>query len=362
MSSHVPLPADRHSKSKLYVTTSSLQSKKREHKRCIETHPFNYQCTLIAPEGIDLEEAIQKHAGHYYKATMTLSQLIDPQFVATYIKRNSLLALSQDSRIDSGDLFAIDGQGTLILSLNKDSYEEAGLVGAQAQFPLERGARHIVKINLREEHMVPGKKLYDRIKRSFDTVLNQKIEFVIGYFDSDSGASLDLDIPAATKCMPRIESARAAQTLVPDFSELFTATPKPSDEWVERAQDVFEWIGLVSLGSQRLTEARVDPFINAYSVSRPCEQADLSVVSICGLLSPKAISAIADAVLEQTRSAANSSYFYVGVWGFEDAPVSWGSSEHGYLLSGENVFAQAYQPKDGRCVTFQACCPWDSFS
>ncbi|KAI8323643.1 hypothetical protein GQ54DRAFT_296603 [Martensiomyces pterosporus] len=361
MSSHVPLPADRHSKSKLYVTVSSLESKKREHRRCIETHPFNYRCTVIAPDTIDVKEAIKEHIGCYYKATLTLSQLIDPQFIAAYVKKGSLFALSQDSTIDSGDLFAIDGQGTLIMSLGKDSYEEAGLVGVQAQFPLERGSRHIVKINLTEDCMTPGRKLYERVRRSFDTVLTQKIEFLVGYFDPETGKSLDFDVPGAVACTPSISTRRTAKTFVPQFSDLFAATGKPSDEWVERAQEVFEWIGLASFGSQRLTETQVDPFVSAYHAPEPRELVNLNVASVSGLLSPKAISGISEALI-QMAAAADNSYFYLGVWGHEDAPVSWGSSEHGYLVSGENVYAQAYQPKDSRCITFQACGAWDSFS
>ncbi|ORX74038.1 hypothetical protein DL89DRAFT_242851 [Linderina pennispora] len=358
MSSHVPLPPDRHSKTKLFVTVSALASKKREHLKCIETHPFNYQCTAILPSAHSAQQLLESRPfGHYYTGTMTLSQLIDPQFISRYIKSTgSLVALSQSNAIDSGDLFAIDGHGRLILSLGKDSYESAGLVGQTAKFPLERGVRHIVTVDLTLDSMAPGRKMYERVKWSFDTVLNQPVEFQLGFFAAETGQSLDIDLPGLTKHLPAVSIGERAGILVPETSSLLETSQKPSEDWVEGAQELFEWIGQVAFESERLTDDRVDPFINAYSVSQPCTKADASVLTVSGLLAPAAIAKFAQHLADQ------ASDFFLCVWGHEDAPISWNTSEHGYLVSGENMFAQAYRLSDQHCITFQACGAWDSFS
>ncbi|KAJ1930844.1 hypothetical protein FBU59_006914, partial [Linderina macrospora] len=251
MSSHVPLPPDRHSKTKLFVTVSSLESKKREHIKCIETHPFNHQCTAILPNARDVPQFLGSFPfGHYYTGTLTLSQLIDPQFISQYIKSTgTLIALSQSNTIDSGDLFAIDGHGHLILSLGKDSYESAGLVGQPAKFPLERNARNIVTIDLTADAMTPGHKMYERVKWSFDTVLNQPQEFLLGFFAPATGQSLDIDLPGLTKHMPAVSSSKRAGILVPEASDLLQTTNKPSEQWIEGAQELFEWVGQVAMDS-----------------------------------------------------------------------------------------------------------------
>ncbi|KAJ1732922.1 hypothetical protein LPJ61_001817, partial [Coemansia biformis] len=187
MSSHIPLPKERHSKSKLFVTLSSLSSKKREHARAIETHPFNYRLTVVAPRGtIDLQRSLSKHIGSYFKIKLKLTDLIDPSFIANYVKGKELVALSAGRLIDADDVFAIDGRGKLILSLCKDTYETLGLAGRQAAFPLQRGSRFVVDVDLLAGCMDPEKKYFQRLRTRLDAVLGEPVDFVIGYYDADS--------------------------------------------------------------------------------------------------------------------------------------------------------------------------------
>ncbi|KAJ2893393.1 hypothetical protein GGI21_005432, partial [Coemansia aciculifera] len=291
MSSHVPLPKERHNKSKLFVTLASLSAKKKEHIKCIETHPFNYRCTVIAPESANIGQLVKDHIDCYYRVTLKLSDLIDPAFIASFVKRNTLIALSLGRRIDTDDVFAIDGQGTLILSVCKDTYESLGLVGTPAQFPLERGSRFVIKIDLTAACMAPEKKYFQRIKAGFDAVLDEEIEFLVGYYESKTGKSLNFDVPGAIQCSPSVEEHVVTDALVPQFSELLSANGKVSDSWIERAQEVFEWVGLATLGSSRVTSALADPEVCEYAAPEPHAKASLRVTSVSGMLSPKAISA-----------------------------------------------------------------------
>ncbi|KAJ1891413.1 hypothetical protein LPJ66_006935 [Kickxella alabastrina] len=388
MSSHIPLPKDKHSKSKLYVTLSSLSSKKREHTKCIETHPFNYRLTILstAPTLLPL---LKSHLGSYYRVSMKLTDLINPDFIATYIKQNSLVALSLDNRLDTGDMFAVDGNGILVLSLCKDTYEELGLVGEAAQFPLERGARHIVRVDLRSDVMVPEKKYYQRVKKCFERKFTREVRFVVGWYDSETGGALNFDVPGAVECQPTFDKEHQLRDVwVPDVCDLQDVQETRntagsgsgvSDVWTERATDVFEWIGMASSAEagagvlQRILSANDgssssnDQDICTYSVPEPRKSLTLNSVSVSGLLSAKAISRLSAAALhhlagqQQQEQQANSPLFLC-VWGHEDAPVSWSASEHGFLTSGENMYAQVYNPNADKCTTFQACGPWDSHS
>ncbi|KAJ2057756.1 hypothetical protein GGI17_005452 [Coemansia sp. S146] len=362
MSSHVPLPKERHSKSKLFITLSSLSSKKKEHLKCIKTHAFNYRCMIIAPESADVGQLVKTHVNCYYRVTLKLSDLIDPAFIAEFVKKNTLIALSLGRRIDTDDVFAIDGHGTLVLSVCKDTYESLGIVGAQAEVPLERGSRFVIKIDLKAACMVPEKKYYQRIKAGFDTVLNEGIEFLIGYYDAETGGSLNFDVPGATQCTPTVDEYTVADALVPQLSELLAAKGKAAEDWIERAQDVFEWVGLATLGSSQVTSPVTDSEVCEYAVSEPYTKANLRVVSVSGMLSPMAISAIAHNLATQASTQDAACRTFLCVWGHEDAPVSWALSEHSYLTSGEHMYVQAYMPQNDRCAIFQACGPWDSHS
>ncbi|KAJ2773163.1 hypothetical protein IWQ56_001094 [Coemansia nantahalensis] len=98
MSSHVPLPKERHSTSKLLIMVSSLGSKRREHARALETHPFNHRLTVVAPAGgVDVQRALEKHMGSYFRVQLKLTDLIDPAFIASYIKDKELVATAAAS-------------------------------------------------------------------------------------------------------------------------------------------------------------------------------------------------------------------------------------------------------------------------
>ncbi|KAJ2158092.1 hypothetical protein GGF46_004027 [Coemansia sp. RSA 552] len=360
MSSHIPLPKERHNKSKLYVTVSGLGSKKQEHISCIESHPFNYRLSIVAPQGSNkVGQTLARHVGSYFKISLRLADLIDPAFIANYVKRNTVVALSTTRYIDADDVFAIDGRGYLVLNVCKDTYETLGLVGRQAQFPLERGARFIIEIDLKSDLMDPAKKYFQRIHSRFRAVLDELVEFTIGYYDKD-GRPLNLDLPGASIHEPRFEEHRLVGALVPEISEQFIGAKKQSEEWADEAQGIFEWIGLAASGSRAVIGSeRPDAHTCLYDVPEPNTPADLCVTTATGLLSAKAISTVVQELLGDPQTPE----FYICVWGHEDAPVSWNRSEHGYLVSGENMYAQMYRPSQRSCVVgFQACGPWDTFS
>ncbi|KAJ2698146.1 hypothetical protein FB645_005717 [Coemansia sp. IMI 203386] len=373
MSSHIPLPKEKHSQTKLFVTLSALRSKKKEAQRCIETHPFNYRCTVISKTA-DLRQKVLEHIGPYYRVKLKPSDLISPDFIRGYIQTSAVVALSIDERIDTGDVLAIDGQGILVLSLCKDTYEVLGLVGEQAMFPLQPNARHIVRIDLKANIMDPTKKHYQRIKSRFEAVLDCEMEFVIGRYDRDTGKSLNLDIPGATVCEPAVDEFHMQDIWMPETSRLFDiqAGARKDDEWSQLATDVFEWIGMASSGPHRLLSAAgANTKIAAaaaavvrdtctYSVPEPRTRESFSSVSVSGLLSAGAIRRLADEL--GGDGSPNAADMILCVWGHEDAPVSWASSEHNFLISGENMYAQLRRPSCNQCVIFQACGPWDTFS
>ncbi|KAJ2501360.1 hypothetical protein GGH96_001969 [Coemansia sp. RSA 1972] len=351
MSSHIPLPKDKHNKSKLFVTRSHLLSKKHEHSKLIQTHAFNHQITIIS-QSTNIQATLEKYIGPYYTITLKLSDFIDPAFISTYIKRNTLVALSANRFIDADDVFAIDGQ-KLILSVGKDTYETLGLVGKSAQFPLGRGSRFIIEIDLLADCMDPAKKYYQRVLCRFNAVLNEPVEFIVGYYDKTTGTPVTFDIPGATLVTPQVDT-RSAQMLVPNIPECLLSTNEQTDAWTESAHELFEWIGLAASCSQAVVGTN-DEQTSAYTVPEPTSM-DMHVVTVRGLLSATAIHSVINELV------AAHEEFYVCVWGFDDAPVSWNSSEHSFYTSGENMYAQAYVPKRNCCLSFQACGPWDAFS
>ncbi|KAJ1036398.1 hypothetical protein NDA13_000278 [Ustilago tritici] len=176
----------------------------RRLEKMVDAHPFNRSLELILPLSSDSSEAavdadfplpspVQSlidrisalAASHRsYRARVPLSLLLDPIFVAAYLKTGSLIALSDASGAPgftptSDDTVCLDGQGTLVLSLCKDTYQTLGLTGRASHFSrLSSGraadrtsgpdSRFIVELPLLSPSFVPGKKGYqqalDRIR------------------------------------------------------------------------------------------------------------------------------------------------------------------------------------------------------
>ncbi|KAJ2556429.1 hypothetical protein EV175_002011 [Coemansia sp. RSA 1933] len=360
MSSHVPLPKERHSKSKLFATVSSLSSRKKEHTKYIETHPFNHRLTLIVNKDTE-EEAhrlLATQMGHYYTVSMKLTDLIDPAFVQSYVVgKKGLVALSQGTRIDADDVIAIDGTSRLVMSLCKDTYQTLGLSGKQSMFPLERGARFLVAVDL-ATLTDPEKKNFRRIHTRLNAVFGSRpFTFAMCLYDRTTGRALNLDLPGSTAHQIQVGAKTVLDVSVPDLAAMFAQNNRIDEE----APGIFEWIGLAAAGATALSCGGHSE-ICTYNAPTPviAHRRDLAVLSVHGMLSPKAISLIAQQLA--TMHQGSSDPFFLCVWGHEDAPLSWDTAEHGFLTSGEHMYAQTYLPLQDKCVTFQACCPWDAYS
>ncbi|CDW98559.1 hypothetical protein, partial [Sporisorium scitamineum] len=169
-------------------------SRNRRLDRLVEAHPFNRSLELILPSVVEasdesndsstqlpplvrsliakVEQIASSHKS--YRARIPLSLLLDPIFVTAYIKTGSLIALSDVSGAPGysphlEDSVCIDGQGTLVLSLCKDTYQTLGLTGRASHFSrLASGraadrtsgpdSRFIVELPLLSPSFVPGKK------------------------------------------------------------------------------------------------------------------------------------------------------------------------------------------------------------
>lgn len=173
-------------------------SRDRRLDRLVDAHPFNRSLELILPlvteasdESADssaelpplvrsliakVEQIASSHRS--YRARIPLSLLLDPIFVTAYIRTGSLIALSDVAGAPGlsphlDDSVCIDGQGTLVLSLCKDTYQTLGLTGRASHFSrLASGraadrtsgpdSRFIVELPLLSPSFVPGKKGYQQ--------------------------------------------------------------------------------------------------------------------------------------------------------------------------------------------------------
>ncbi|KAL6073530.1 Ribonuclease P protein subunit p40 [Balamuthia mandrillaris] len=100
----------------------------------------------------------------YFLPNCSLSRLLEPSFLNAHVRQGELRAISIGSRIDAQNVCAILPNGKMLLSLDKDTYEQLGLTGRKAAFPPRHSQEWDVSLDLRAASFRPGKNLYDRVK------------------------------------------------------------------------------------------------------------------------------------------------------------------------------------------------------
>lgn len=159
---------------------SSFQHPKSrmEVENGIGDHPFINKMEILIPfstnslregEGeklvVDMATSVKQACGgnpHYFLVRMPVANLVDTNFVATYIKsKGSFTALSCGLEIERTDVVAVSPDGKLHLAVTKETYDSLGLCGRASK--LTPGRRYNICIDMRAKAFVPGRKLHDRV-------------------------------------------------------------------------------------------------------------------------------------------------------------------------------------------------------
>ncbi|CAG8444001.1 8637_t:CDS:10 [Diversispora eburnea] len=220
-------------------------------------------------------------------------------------------------------------EGTLILNLTKDTYEQLGLTGKPSKYGTNR-QRFVVQINLLEKSMIPGKKSYERVKWCFENSLTESFPFLISFIDIISHESKEMNFPST-----------------------FNA----------KKLKIYDWLGMVSLKSQRLlAHDRIDPYISVYSPPEPYKMGDGTLLRWTGFIPSAIILSIFKSVLEQIeKNHLNVPWIVINIYGFKDSPISWNKQEHNHFMSGENNYSFLIWP-DGTYTLYQALGEYDTYS
>ncbi|OMJ09473.1 Ribonuclease P protein subunit p40 [Smittium culicis] len=236
--------------------------------------------------------------------------------------------------------------------------------------------------------MKPGEKVYERTMWAFTNSLNDTYEFIFGYFDHVTGKSLEVKFGPGSEHLLEEHSLSIKSEVkgcnVPKsiFGDLSAKNFESTDMYSSELMDLVEWIGLISLaddddepdssdaglsdGYLRLEGnvdvaidslvSDIDPFISLYSIPEPNDIMKVSVTSVGGLVNPKIINDLANAIQSKVD------HFVLVVSGFTDTPISWYNKPHGFLTSGENLYVQVRNSRLNTCLTARYCGAYDSFS
>lgn len=172
-------------KSAMTTLVCEKSNLENENSRCSEQvsrHHFNHMVSLLLPEcktlTSQLASAVNSFHNYYLVKSVPLYELLDKTFL-DFVFNGATYALSYKTHIDQDNTFALIPDGHLILSVDKDTYEQLGLEGKPSHFIHRRPMRYVVTIDLNDKAMSPGEKSYLRILTTLKGKVMLKSDFLL---------------------------------------------------------------------------------------------------------------------------------------------------------------------------------------
>eukprot|EP01125_Pyxidicula_operculata_P020879 TRINITY_DN7846_c0_g1_i2.p1 TRINITY_DN7846_c0_g1~~TRINITY_DN7846_c0_g1_i2.p1 ORF type:complete len:419 (-),score=50.25 TRINITY_DN7846_c0_g1_i2:49-1305(-) len=386
-------------RSKLLTIVSNFNQNKSKHEDIIKTHWFNSKMEIIIPSTQNKSSFRHKEL-KFVLARTSLVNLLSDNFVQSTAK-SGMYGVTIGTEIDKGNAVCVLPTGKMIMSLDKDTYQELGLSATKANYPRKGDTRWMVNIDLSHDSFRPGRKLYDRVMWSLtnrvtpvNMMLNHSSKNI--YLKKDESVQVidEFNLPNGVACLNQkcAVSKRLYKTLLTaapvidmnlikevnnNISDGSNKKITASESLKSDLQDVYHWIGAVHTGSvlYMADQTMIDPRVSRFSHSIPTvhqrsensesdESMFIHTLTYDGMILPEAVlehlKRLSDLVNERKNRSENKDqaamveeddgedsenedyccWAALTVWGIEDSPVSWKENEHNvaYDGSGENDY------------------------
>ncbi|XP_061447233.1 ribonuclease P protein subunit p40 isoform X2 [Rhineura floridana] len=285
-----------------------------------------------------LKNALADVGQYYLVKNLPLHELVAQEFINTFVKKGSCYALTYTTRIDQDSTAALLPTGKLILSVDKDTYEELGLQGRPSLYSGKKPMRYIITVDLTDSACGPDSKKYNRVIWTLKEKKVLEFDFLLAWHHTGSEEPSSLmsyfSKNQIQAYQPKItfNTLRNVQCPVLENNKL-----QGEPEAACSAQEFFEWLGAIftHVGLENTSSS----FLSTYSCPQPStlvEQALLCTVT--GFILPEKIIHLLEQIRSYFEEPKLADWISLVVHGFADSPVSWKESEHGFLKGGENLY------------------------
>ncbi|XP_055451040.1 ribonuclease P protein subunit p40 isoform X2 [Psammomys obesus] len=283
----------------LVCEKSNFGHDKSRHKHLVETHYHNYRVSFLIPEcGLlskELKDLVMEIGPYYSVKNLPLHEFITHEFINTFVKKGSFSALTYSTRIDEDNTVALLPNGKLILSLDKDTYEETGLQG----YPSRYSGRKPMKFSAEES-----------------TVMSYFSKYQI----QEHQPKMSLSTVRELQCPVLQSSALAGEP-----------------EEACSALELFDWLGAVFCSADLNNQPY--NFVSTYCCPQPSTViAQACLCTITGFLLPEKIHVLLEQLCHYFDEPKLAPWVTLTVQGFADSPVSWRENEHGFQKGGEHLY------------------------
>uniref|UniRef100_A0A673UVI7 Ribonuclease P/MRP subunit p40 n=1 Tax=Suricata suricatta TaxID=37032 RepID=A0A673UVI7_SURSU len=302
----------------LVCEKSNFGHDKSRHRHLVETHYHNYRVSFLIPEcGIlskELKNLVMETGPYYFVKNLPLHELITHEFINTFVKK-----------------------GKLILSLDKDTYEETGLQGRPSQYSGRKVMKFIVSIDLMDLSLNLDSKKYERVSWSFKEKKPLKFDFLLAWHHTGAEESTMRSYFSSygiQERQPRVSLSTASELQCPVLrsGELGGAPGAACS-----APELLDWLGAVFSNAQLTNEP--NNFISTYCCPQPSTVvAKAYLCAITGFIVPEKIHLLLEQLCRYFDEPKLAPWVTLSVQGFADSPVSWRENEHGFRKGGEHLY------------------------
>uniref|UniRef100_A0A8C5L787 Ribonuclease P 40 subunit n=1 Tax=Jaculus jaculus TaxID=51337 RepID=A0A8C5L787_JACJA len=324
----------------LVCEKSNLGHAKSRHRQLVETHYYNYRVSFLIPEcGLlskELKDFIKEIGPYYSVQNLPLHELIAHEFISTFVQKGPCYALSYNTGIDEDDTAALLPNGKLILSLDKDTYEETGLQGHPSRYSGRKIMKFVVSIDLMDLSLNLDSKKSERISWCLKEKKPMKFDFLLAWHHTAGESTM---MSYFSKYHIREHQPKVALSTVTELpcpvlqSRELRGKPEESCS----APELLDWLGAVFCGADLNNEP--SDFISTYCCPQPSTVAARACLcSITGLILPEEIQVLLEQLSHYFDEPKLAPWVTLSVQGFADSPVSWRENEHGFRMGGEHLY------------------------
>ncbi|KAF7248780.1 Ribonuclease P protein subunit p40 [Varanus komodoensis] len=325
----------------LVCERSHMRHERSRHAAHVQDHAFNCQVSFLIPEcGIvpdGLKNAVENIGEFYLVKNLSLHEFVTQEFINTFVNKGSCYALTYNTRIDQDNTAALLPTGKLILSLDKDTYEELGLQGRPSLYSGKKPMRYIVTVDLTDSTFIPNSKKHNRVIWALKEKNPLKFDFLLAWHHTGSEESSLMSYFSKNEVQshhPKItfSTLKHVQCPVLEHTKL---QGEPGAACT--AQEFFEWLGAIS--SNVGLENTSSSFLSTYTCPQPSTVVEQALLcTITGFILPQKINHLLEQISCCFEEPKLAPWVSLIVHGFADSPVSWREREHGFLKGGENLY------------------------
>ncbi|CAO2595764.1 Ribonuclease P protein subunit p40 [Lemmus lemmus] len=302
----------------LVCEKSNFGHNKSRHKHLVETHYHNYRVSFLIPEcgmlSKELKSLVMEIGPYYSVKSLPLHELITREFIQTFVKK-----------------------GKLILSLDKDTYEETGLQGHPSRCFGRKPMKFVISIDLMDLSLNLDSKKYERISWSFKEKKPLKFDFLLAWHPTGAEESTMRSYFSKYQIQEHqpqvaLRTVRELQCPVVQSSSLAGESEEACS-----ALELLDWLGAVFCNADLNNQPY--NFVSTYCCPQPSIViAQACLCTITGFILPEKIQVLLEQLRHYFDEPKLAPWVTLSVQGFADSPVSWRENEHGFQKGGEHLY------------------------